>query len=918
MACCGGGGADDEGKQASSAAQRLAAAAPPPRLQITGSHARGAGVVEGRRCRDVLFLLLFVAYWAGMYVVCGIAFAAGARRRRQWGAARRAQRARAPRGAPPRGRAAGDPNRLVYAVDSSGLLCGSVNTVGNTTIDLTDRPNLYYLNALDLLTPSNLPYAKSVCVSACPTAEELCDVGALPCTRNEQYRCPYYRLVEGGLWGKLAAVNDTAAVAYWDQLPTATLDSCDGSFLAVSARAWLRETRPRGPGPPSMAPRGGRAPRAARPPVRRAAQAAQGAAGLNLSAFGVAVDACDAAPGAGVGGRYLQASSQFPGKGPCYPVWAATVPYFNRCFPKFPANFTGSVASLLDATSGVGAGAASLLRERWGAAGPRFGTYVADISKGVLIVVAGGLGCGVAMSLAWMLVLRFFSGLMVWATIAVVSAALLGCTLFAYNTAGLLATKGAWGAAIAAQLPADADPTGALPCAARAARAGRRRTCHGSRGAPAPHDQPPPAPPGLSRDHWAYVAYGLTGLTALVALFTLVMLRRVKVAVASQAVATMPSILLFPLLPFMLEVGLVIYWVAVTAVLYSAGLPADHWRPAGAADAAAPLGLAQLMLGNATAPPPPAAAAPNMTGWTRDERLAACSASPDCYVSFDWDARLRYAFAFHLFGLLWTNQFIIGFASVVVAGAVAGFYWARGDARAQARFPVLRAMRVAACFHLGSVALGSLVIAVIQFVRLLLEYVDKKSRALQAQNKIAGWLMCLVRGLLWLLEKVVAFINRNAFILVAAKGSGYCASAGRAVTLVVSNALRLAAVTIVGDALLFLGKLGVAASCGVAAFGLSRAPYYTDAAAYPATYLSSGLLPIALAALTGYAVAAIFFSVYELAIDTVLLSFCEDCEANGGHPRCAPPLLLDAIGEARPPPHGQQQQGGKPGARRSG
>jgi choline transporter-like protein 2/4/5 len=43
----------------------------------------------------------------------------------------------------------------------------------------------------------------------------------------------------------------------------------------------------------------------------------------------------------------------------------------------------------------------------------------------------------------------------------------------------------------------------------------------------------------------------------------------------------------------------------------------------------------------------------------------------------------------------------------------------------------------------------------------------------------------------------------------------------------------------------------------------------------------------------------IFFSVYEMAIDTVLLSFCEDCERNSGHPRFAPTLLLEAIGESK-------------------
>ena len=41
----------------------------------------------------------------------------------------------------------------------------------------------------------------------------------------------------------------------------------------------------------------------------------------------------------------------------------------------------------------------------------------------------------------------------------------------------------------------------------------------------------------------------------------------------------------------------------------------------------------------------------------------------------------------------------------------------------------------------------------------------------------------------------------------------------------------------------------------------------------------------------------IFFSGYEMDIDTILLSFCEDCESNNGHPQCAPPLLMEAIGE---------------------
>jgi hypothetical protein len=51
--------------------------------------------------------------------------------------------------------------------------------------------------------------------------------------------------------------------------------------------------------------------------------------------------------------------------------------------------------------------------------------------------------------------------------------------------------------------------------------------------------------------------------------------------------------------------------------------------------------------------------------------------------------------------------------------------------------------------------------------QLILEYVDKKTRTMQQNNRAAKWVMWILRGLLWLLEKIVAFINRNAFILVA-------------------------------------------------------------------------------------------------------------------------------------------------------
>ena len=35
------------------------------------------GIVQQRRCRDVLWLLLFMAFWIGMFVVCGVGLSKG-------------------------------------------------------------------------------------------------------------------------------------------------------------------------------------------------------------------------------------------------------------------------------------------------------------------------------------------------------------------------------------------------------------------------------------------------------------------------------------------------------------------------------------------------------------------------------------------------------------------------------------------------------------------------------------------------------------------------------------------------------------------------------------------------------------------------------------------------------------------------
>ena len=110
----------------------------------------------------------------------------------------------------------------------------------------------------------------------------------------------------------------------------------------------------------------------------------------------------------------------------------------------------------------------------------------------------------------------------------------------------------------------------------------------------------------------------------------------------------------------------------------------------------------------------------------------------------------------------------------------------------------------------------------------------------------------------------------------ALSGKSFCSSARRAFTVLSCNALRVAAVNSVGDFLLFLSKVLIVLLTLVIGVKLveEREPL-----------LNFTWSPLLISGLSAYFVAHCFLSVYEMAIDTLLICFCEDNRMNDGHDR---------------------------------
>lgn len=125
------------------------------------------------------------------------------------------------------------------------------------------------------------------------------------------------------------------------------------------------------------------------------------------------------------------------------------------------------------------------------------------------------------------------------------------------------------------------------------------------------------------------------------------MIRRIKIAVATikvaaNAIGSMPTLLLFPILTFLTFVALFVYWVIVFAYMWSAGNMVQTYRAAGDPE---PEGFTINTLFNSTATGTSSDASSSITvgdplaNVTTTESTIPCYDDPDCYYSVEFSQR---------------------------------------------------------------------------------------------------------------------------------------------------------------------------------------------------------------------------------------------------------------------------------------
>jgi hypothetical protein len=269
---------------------------------------------------------------------------------------------------------------------------------------------------------------------------------------------------------------------------------------------------------------------------------------------------------------------------------------------------------------------------------------------------------------------------------------------------------------------------------------------------------------------------------------------------------------------------------------------------------------------------------------------------------------LNWQFAYSIVYLFWVNAFILGVGEMIVAGAVGVWYFTPNHAKGTlGGYPLRLGFRNTFVYHLGTVAFGSLVLAIIRIIRIVFFWTAMISKSPTINSP---WVRCLLVPIFYivsLIKKLVSLLSRNALIHSALFGTNFYRSCASAAEMIAANPARLGALHVVTALVEIVGLALITAATGFSGWALLA--YFYDGK------IRSPLLPVIVMCIVGFGIGLVVMSLLSTTVAAILQCFLADEElhkAEGGA-KFTPALLQRFFISAEAKDAGiQQNHGGAP------
>jgi len=258
------------------------------------------------------------------------------------------------------------------------------------------------------------------------------------------------------------------------------------------------------------------------------------------------------------------------------------------------------------------------------------------------------------------------------------------------------------------------------------------------------------------------------------------------------------------------------------------------------------------------------------------------------YGNFDWTTTGAGMFAFYVFALLWNHALGVAISQFIIASTVCLWYFKQGSKRGGVS-PIGSSIRRSVC-HMGSLAFGSFLIGLLQFIKIVLEYIHKKATSVPVgENPKTNFFMSCCNCLVGCFEKSLKFLTNHAYIQIAMTGDSFCKATAEAFFLALRNIVRFGMVHGFAWIFLLLGQIIIAGSATTLGYLI-----ITQVGSYPEKVISP-ITPSIFFFLSSYIVAHVFMGIYGMSADTIVHCFAMDEEIHDGTVMHAPEELKDYI-----------------------
>jgi len=156
-----------------------------------------------------------------------------------------------------------------------------------------------------------------------------------------------------------------------------------------------------------------------------------------------------------------------------------------------------------------------------------------------------------------------------------------------------------------------------------------------------------------------------------------------------------------------------------------------------------------------------------------------------------------------LLGILWSLEFVQACTYTSIAAAVAQWFVSQGDDKGWCEViasialgcgcgQMIDASWTVIAKHMGSMAFGSLIIAICQFIRAILHAFDAYTKEQQKENCMLKVAMKCAQYAMWCLQKSIEFVSYYAYVHIATTGVGFCSACGETFSLLAKYPAQVA------------------------------------------------------------------------------------------------------------------------------